>query len=184
MGDAHCDDEESSRGLRKRLKLTKQKYYDAINAMREGREVGRNGQPSYLQPQEKARFWNWVQEKIRNGDSFLYTEMQKYVTQIVKAKRPSLMKKRRLVSHDYIAHLLKEGGFETVRCKNAYQANELLSVGEVRDFFAKVRDVMDRFHIKINNVWNFDESWVSQEDKASRCRISYKEEITSIIQTD
>ena len=63
MGDAHCDDEESSRGLRKRLKLTKQKYYDAINAMREGREVGRNGQPSYLQPQEKARFWNWVQDK-------------------------------------------------------------------------------------------------------------------------
>ena len=184
MSDAHCDDEESSRGLRKRLKLTKQKYYDAINAMREGREVGRNGQPSYLQPQEKARFWNWVQEKIRNGDSFLYTEMQKYVTQIVKAKRPSLMKKRRLVSHDYIAHLLKEGGFETVRCKNAYQANELLSVGEVRDFFAKVRDVMDRFHIKINNVWNFDESWVSQEDKASRCRISYKKGILPIIQTD
>ena len=38
MGDAHCDDQESSRDLQKRLKLSNQKYYDAIRAMREGRD--------------------------------------------------------------------------------------------------------------------------------------------------
>ena len=43
MGDAHCDDQESSRELQKRLELSNQKYYNAIHAMREGREVGHNG---------------------------------------------------------------------------------------------------------------------------------------------
>ena len=67
------------------------------------------------------------------------------------------MKKRGLVSHDYIAHLLKEGGLETVPCKNAYEANELLPIDEARGFFEKVRDVIDHYHIKHHNLWNFDE---------------------------
>ena len=75
------------------------------------------------------------------------------------------------MSHDYIAHLLKEGGFETVPCKNAYEANELLPIDEVRGFFKKVRDVIDHYHIKDQNVWIVDESWVSPEDKAPRCYV-------------
>ena len=63
MGDAHCDDQESSRDLQKRLKLSKQKFYDAIPAMREGREVGHNGRPSYLLPPEKSSFGaGWKRE--------------------------------------------------------------------------------------------------------------------------
>ena len=38
MGDAHCDDQESSHELQKRLKLSKEECYDAIHAMREGRD--------------------------------------------------------------------------------------------------------------------------------------------------
>ena len=67
------------------------------------------------------------------------------------------MKKRRLVSHDYIAHLLKEGGLEAVPCKNAYQANELFPIDETRGFFEKVHDVIDHYYINHQNVWNFDE---------------------------
>ena len=68
MGDAHCDDQESSRELQKRLELSNQKYYNAIHAMREGREVGHNGRPSYLLPPEKVQFWNWVEKRTRSGD--------------------------------------------------------------------------------------------------------------------
>ena len=68
MGDAHCDDQESSRDLQKRLKLSKQKFYDAIHAMREGREVGHNGRPSYLLPPEKVQFWSWVEKGVGSGD--------------------------------------------------------------------------------------------------------------------
>ena len=38
IGDTHCDDQESSHEPQKRLKLSKQKFYDAIRAMREGRD--------------------------------------------------------------------------------------------------------------------------------------------------
>ena len=62
MGDAHCDDQESSHELQKRLKLSNQKYYDAIRAMREGREVGHNGRPSYLLGPEIVQFWCWVED--------------------------------------------------------------------------------------------------------------------------
>ena len=96
-------------------------------------------------------------EETGNWGSPLYPETQRYVSQIVRSKRPSLLKKRGLVSHDYIANLLKEGGFEMVPCKNAYQANELLPIDEVRGFFEKVRDVIEHYHIKHQNVWNFDE---------------------------
>ena len=91
--------------------------------------------------------------------------MQRYVSQIVRSKRPSQLKKRRLVSHDNTAHLLKESGFEMVPCKNAYQANELLPIDEARGFFEKVHDVIELDHVKHQNVWNYDESWVSPEDK-------------------
>ena len=37
-GDAYCDDQECSCHLQKRLKLSNQKCYDAIRAMREGRD--------------------------------------------------------------------------------------------------------------------------------------------------
>ena len=67
LGEAHCDDQESSHELQKRLKLSNQKYYDAIRAMREGREVGHNGRPSYLLPPEKVQFWSWVEERMRSG---------------------------------------------------------------------------------------------------------------------
>ena len=98
----------------------------------------------------------------------------RYGSQIVRSKRPSLLKKRRLVSHDYTAHLLKEDAFETAPCKNAYEANESLPIDEARGFFEKVRDVIDHYHIKHQNVWNFDESWVSPEDKAPRCYVPHK----------
>ena len=111
---------------------------------------------------------------MRRGDSPFYPEMQRYVSQIVRSKRPSLLKKRRLVSHDSIAHYLKEGGFETVPCKNAYEANELLPIDEARGFFEKVHDVIEHYHIKHQSVWNFDESWVSPEDKAPRCYVPHK----------
>ena len=68
----------------------------------------------------------------------------------------------------YTAHLLKEDAFETAPCKNAYEANESLPIDEARGFFEKVRDVIDHYHIKHQNVWNYDESWVSPEDKAPR----------------
>ena len=38
MGDAHCDDQECSRELQKRLKLIKEKCYDATNTICEGRD--------------------------------------------------------------------------------------------------------------------------------------------------
>ena len=83
----------------------------------------------------------------------------RYGSQIVRSKRPSLLKKRRLVSHDYTAHLLKEDAFETAPCKNAYEANELLPIDEARGFFEKVRDVIDHYHIKHQNNWSVDEYW-------------------------
>ena len=94
--------------------------------------------------------------------------MQRYVSQIVRSKRPSLLKKRQLVSHDSIAHYLIEGGFGTIPCKNAYEANELLPIDEACGFIKKAHDVIEHYHIKHQNVWNFDESWVSPEDKAPR----------------
>ena len=115
-----------------------------------------------------------MEKRTRSGDPPFYPEMQRYGSHIVRSKRPSLLKKRGLVSHDYIAHYLKEGGFETVPCKNAYEANELLPIDEVRGFFKKVRDVIDHYHIKHQNVWNVDESWVSPEDKAPRGYVPHK----------
>ena len=100
--------------------------------------------------------------------------MQRDISQIVRSKRPSLLKKRRLVSHDCIVHSLKEGGFETVPCKNAYEANELLPIDEVRGFFKKVRNIIDHYHIKYQNAWSVDESWVSPKDKAPRCYVPHK----------
>ena len=34
--------------------------------------------------------------------------------------------------------------------------------------------MIDHYHIKHQNVWNFDESWVSPEDKAPRCYVPHK----------
>ena len=115
-----------------------------------------------------------MEKRTRSGDPPFYPEMQRYGSHIVRSKRPSLLKKRRLVSHDYIAHYLKEGGFETVPCKNAYEANELLPIDEARGFFKKVCVVIDHYHIKHQNVWNVDESWVSPEDKAPRGYVPHK----------
>ena len=100
--------------------------------------------------------------------------MQGYVSQIIRSKRPSQLKKRRLVSHDSIAHYLKEGDFETIPCKNAYEANELLPIDEGRGFFKKVRNIIDHYHIKYQNAWSVDESWVSPKDKAPRCYVPHK----------
>ena len=47
-GDTNCDDVDSNQLLQKKLKLSKSSYYSAVNAMKEGREVGRNGRPPYL----------------------------------------------------------------------------------------------------------------------------------------
>ena len=38
MGRVHCDDQESNRELQKRLKHSKEVYYNAISAMREERD--------------------------------------------------------------------------------------------------------------------------------------------------
>ena len=69
--------------------------------------------------------------------------------------------------HDSIAHLLKERDPGAVQCKNEYETNEMLPLDEVRGFFEKVRDSIDHYHIKHQNVWIIDESWVSPEDKVS-----------------
>ena len=61
-----------------------------------------------------------------------------------------------------------------VPCKNAYEANKLLPIDEVRGFFKKVRDVIDHYHIKHQNSWIVDDSWVSPEDKAPRCYVPNK----------
>ena len=93
--------------------------------------------------------------------------MQRDISQIVRSKRPSLLKKRAFVSHDSIAHLLKEGGFEAVRYENAYETNEPLPIDEACGFFENKLGVIDHYHIKHQNVWNIDESWVSPEYKVS-----------------
>ena len=72
-----------------------------------------------------------------------YPDLQKYGSQIVRSKRPSLLKKRRLVFHDNIAHLLKERVLGAVQCKNEYETNEMLPLDEVRDFFENKRGVID-----------------------------------------
>ena len=53
-GDVNCDDVDSNQLLQKKLKLSKSSYYSAVNAMKEGREVGRNGRPPYLRDVEKV----------------------------------------------------------------------------------------------------------------------------------
>ena len=97
--------------LQKKQKLTKSSYYSAVNAMKKGREVGRNGRPPYLRDVEKVEFWDWVECKSHEGNCATMKEMREYVTDIVRAKRPAVLHNRRLVSRGYIRKILGEGGF-------------------------------------------------------------------------
>ena len=42
--------------LQKKQKLTKSSYYSAMNAMKEGREVGRNGRPPIFEMWKRPNF--------------------------------------------------------------------------------------------------------------------------------
>ena len=70
--------------LQKKLKLTKSSYYSAVNAMKEGREVGRNRKPPNLRDMEKAEFWDWVECNSHEGNCATMKEMREYVTHIVR----------------------------------------------------------------------------------------------------
>ena len=96
--------------LQKKLKLTKSSYHSAVNAMKEGREVGRNRKPPNLRDVEKVEFWDWVECKSHEGNCATMKEMREYVTDIVRAKRPAVLQNRRLVSRGYIRKILGEGG--------------------------------------------------------------------------
>ena len=173
MGDDHCDDVDSNRELRKALKLSKQKYYSAINAMRNGRDVGVNGRPTYLHDEEKVDFWNWVRSESHIGHCLTIAEMRQYVTDIVKKKRPSIMRKRCMVSARYIKTILKEGEILLDKCVNTYTAKSLITVDEANEFFRSVHDVVQKYHIDSRLILNMDESWVSPQDEAPRCKVAH-----------
>ena len=97
--------------LQKKLKLTKSSYHSAVNAMKEGREVGRNRKPPNLRDMEKAEFWDWVECNSHEGNCATMKEMREYVTHIVRVKRPAVLHNRRLVSRGYIRKILGKGGF-------------------------------------------------------------------------
>ena len=97
--------------LQKKLKLTKSSYHSAVNAMKEGREVGRNRKPPYLRDAENGEIWDWVECNSHEGNCATMKEMREYVTGIVRAKRPAVLHNRRLVSSGYIRKILGEGGF-------------------------------------------------------------------------
>ena len=109
-GDVNCDDVDSNQLLQKKLKLSKSSYYSAVNAMKEGREVGRNGRPPYLRDVEKVEFWDWVECKSHEGNCATMKEMREYVTDIVRAKRPAVLHNRTLVPRGYTRKILGKGG--------------------------------------------------------------------------
>lgn len=172
-GDENCEDADSNQHLQKKLKLSKSSYYSAVKAMKEGREVGRNGRPPYLRDAEKVLFWDWVESKSHAGDCAVIQEMRQYIYDIVKAKRPAVLHNRNSVSRGYIYNILAEGGIKLSKCTNMYTTMKLLSVGEASDFFSLVSDVVKKWQIPPELVFNFDESWISPQDKASRCRVAH-----------
>ena len=173
MGDDHCDDDDSNRELQKALKLSRRKYRDALQAMKDGRDVGVNGRPTYLYDTEKADFWKWVKTESHIGHCPTMTEMRQHVTDIVKAKRPTVMKKRSMVSRQYILSLLKQGGILLDKCVNVYTAKSLITVDEANEFFRSVHDVIQKYHIDTRMILNMDESWVSPQDEAPRCKVAH-----------
>ncbi|KAK8813926.1 hypothetical protein WA556_005443 [Blastocystis sp. ATCC 50177/Nand II] len=172
-GDVNCDDVDSNQLLQKKLKLSKSSYYSAVNAMKEGREVGRNGRPPYLRDVEKVEFWDWVECKSHEGNCATMKEMREYVTDIVRAKRPAVLHNRRLVSRGYIRKILGEGGLLLDKCCNSYTTKKLLSIDEASEFFALVGKVLKEYGITPDLVFNFDESWISPQDKAPRCKVAH-----------
>ena len=102
--------------LQKKLKLSKSSYYSAMNAMKEGREVGRNRKPPYLRDVEKAEFWDWVECNSHEGKCATMKEMREYVTHIVRVKRPAVLHNRTLVSRWYIRKILGKGGLMLDKC--------------------------------------------------------------------
>ena len=105
MHDDHCYDVDSNRKLRKEMNLSRKQYYGPLRAMREGREVGVSGRPSYLHESEKVTFWNWVKEESEMNRCPSTMEMVEYVNRIVRAKRPVLINKRSTVSTRYVRNL-------------------------------------------------------------------------------
>lgn len=96
--------------LQKKQKLTKSSYYSAMNAMKEGREVGRNRKPPNLRDMEKAEFWDWMECNSHEGNCATMKEMREYVTDIVRVKRPAVLHNRTLVSRGYTRRILGKGG--------------------------------------------------------------------------
>ena len=119
----------------------------------------------------KTQIWNYVDKGVGSGDPSFYPELQRYSSQIVRSKRPSLLKRHAFVFHDHIAHILKEGCIETVRWKNVYETTELLSIDEMRGFFEKACGVIDHYLINYQNIRCSDESWVLPEGKAPGCYV-------------
>lgn len=97
--------------LQKKQKLTKSSYYSAVNAMKKGREVGRNGRPPYLRDVEKVEFWDWVECNSHEGKCATMKEMREYVTHIVRVKRPAVLHNRTLVPRGYTRKILGKGAF-------------------------------------------------------------------------
>lgn len=164
MHDDHCYDVDSNRKLRKELNLCRRQYYGTLKAMREGREVGVSGRPSYLHESEKVAFWNWVREESEINHCPSTMEMVEYVNRIVRAKRPVLINKRSTVSTRYVRNLLKEGGLNLDQSRNMYVPRGTLTMERVSDFFQRVSLLIRQFHISKDMIFNMDEIHIPPED--------------------
>ena len=56
------------------------------------------------------------------------------------------------------------------KCCNSYTTKKLLSIDEASEFFALVGKVLNEYGITPDLVFNFDESWISPQHKAPRCK--------------
>ena len=171
MGDRHCDDVDSNRELRRVLNLSQRKYRDAIQAMREGRDVGVNGRPPYMHDAEKTDFWNWVKAEAQTGHRPTMNEMRRYATSIMIMKRPGVMKKRGMVSARHIKTLLTEGEIALDSCVRR-PTEKLISEEEMKEFFRRVQETIQQYAIDRRVIVNMREINVSLTDSSeTRCTL-------------
>ena len=164
MHDDRCYDVVSNQQLRKELKLSKRQYYGTLKAMREGREVGVSGRPSYLRDSEKINFWNWVRMESQRNRPPSTMDMVEYVNRIVRTKRPVLMNKRSTVSKRYVRNLLKEGGLSLDPRRKVYVTNVKATVRNVNEFFQRFGMLLHQLHISEDMIFSMEEIHIPQEE--------------------
>lgn len=170
----------SLRYLSSKFSVPKSTIHRAVEAISNGRQVGKRGRPISINPVISQILLKWIEERREILLPPSVNEIQEKIVEEIRKQNPEIEEEKCKISRRTVKRYLIQNGLCLKYATSTKKEGVLVSRNTIKTYLTKLHKLCTINGYQPRNIFNMDELWVDSSDIRSQTKVVGNVEESSI----